>query len=414
MNELKNIDAMDTFEVYIRTSVLELNILSNDIIDLWFIEDIYSLCMKGRLSFVDKDGLMEFGGISGTETIEIVYGQEDNKKSISFHVHNTKSILINKTDYRIEMDLIDESFKDLNYHTYSSSYTSNSLYTDIVKDLASKYFKILEYQLFEDCIEKLPYFDTDNSTPADNIKWLLKRCSGTKSGQPGYLMYQNTSEKRWNLTTLEYLLQQKKKMWITSKEEMYVFDDVNINYINKIQSHKIKGVSNKVVPDISRGYLLGYDPMTKIFNHRTYSYIDAIDKYTILGMHTLFESTQILPYLQSEATPINTGESDLKIMDNMWFGDWIKKYCLQQLIEINVKGHEDRYAGGMIEVVWKSKNVTGEKLNQSLNGKYLIKSITHHLSHSRTPKYQQSIVLIKNGFGERQEGTFIKAKKVNI
>lgn len=414
MDERKNIDAMDTFDVFIRSSILELNIVSENLIKLWFVEDIYAFCMKGFLSFIDKVGLTEFGGLSGTETVEIVYGQKDNKKSVIFHTHNTKCVLINKEDYRIETELVNVSFKSLNYHTYSLSYSSDTLYTDIVKDLAEKYFDVTDYKLFENCKETVPYFDTDNSTPAENIKWLLKRCSGTKSGQPGYLMYQNTTDEQWNLVTLEQLLQQTKKMWITDKDEVYVFDDVSVTYINKIQSHRIKGVSNKNLPDLSRGYLLGYNPMTKVFNHRTYTYIDAIHRFTILGKKTLFESIQILPYLYSEAKPINTGETDIDIMDNIWFGDWIKKYCLQQLIEINVKGHEDRYAGGMIDIVWKSNDKKEEKLNQSLNGKYLVKSITHHFSHTKSPKYQQSIVLIKNGYGDRQEGSFVKAENLNI
>ena len=418
-NETFELDYVEGFDVSVVSSTMVYHVMPEDIFELWFVEDIYSFCMKGRVSFVDRVGFTEFGNMSGTEVVQITYGQDNNKKTALFHIHSVTTSLSAPHEYRIDASLTEMRFKYLNYHSYSLSYPSNTgllSHTDIVADMFSKYMGIDkdDWEQFENCNEKIDYFDTTNGTPAENIRWLLDRCSGSDSGRAGYLLYQNTTEKQWNLVTLEKLLQQDKLMYIYDKDEKYYFDKINDNHINKISSVRFRGFTNRELPQLSRGYLLGYDPTTRIFHHKTYNYYNAIDKYTILGQHSLFEDLQLIPYLNTEAEPINTGESDPDIMDNLWYGDWIKRYCKQQLIEVNVRGHEDRYAGGMIYIQWKSQDKIEERINQSLNGKFLVKSITHHFSHETSPKYQQSMLLIKNGFSEKQAGTFVKAKNKNI
>ena len=414
--EQNQIEQTDRFGVSIRTTTGIYDILSEDVVELSFIEDIYSYCMVGKLVFIDKLGLLEFGTISGTDIVHIVYGQEKNIKTVSFHIQNMIPTLVGRDIYRVEATLVHPIIKKLNLQNYSVSFSEGTLYTDVVKMIMDKHLgiNINNFQMFEDGVGNITTFDTSNSSVSDNIQWLSSRAKGKDSGQPGYLFYQNTSEKQWNFVTLEKLLQQNKNMYIFDKDEMYLFENVPHEYVNRITSHKIKKINNFDVPFLTRSNSLGYNPEIKAFIDRTYVYSDILKNFTILGKYSLFESIQLTPYIHTNNETRLTGESDPVIMDNMHYGNWIKKYCSQQLIEIVVKGHENRYAGGMIELVWKSKDTETEKYHQYLNGKCLIKSITHIFSNTSSPKYQQVMVLIKNGYGDAQEGNFIKSIKKNV
>jgi len=404
-------DYQSSFDVCVITTTDKFIIYPEDIISVDFIEDIYSFCMHGRISFIDRMGLTEFGGMSGSEVVQIVYGDSKDKKVVTFNIQDSKTSLVNRDTYRVDATLIDTTFKLLEYQTYSLSY-KDMKYTDIVKDMADKYLRIKKFDIFDDCKEKIEYFDTSNINPKNNIKWLLERCSGNKTKQPGYLFYQTTQG--YNVTTLESLLQQKDKQYLFDKSELYMFDDVSNTYNNRINSYKVKNADNSDIPFLTRGYFLGFNPLTKEFHHQVYGYQDAIERFTILGKYSLLEDMQLLTHYRSDNQPFNTSESDPKIIDNMYFGQWIRKYCLQRLVEVNVNGNENRFAGGMIEVLWRSLNKTDEKFNQMMSGRYIIKSITHHLNYNSNPRYQQSMVLIKNGYEDVQGGTFTKAKKMNL
>jgi len=108
------------------------------------------------------------------------------------------------------------------------------------------------------------------------------------------------------------------------------------------------------------------------------------------------------------------GYGNAKILDNIWYGNWIKEYCTQQLLEITVQGHEGRHAGGMIRILWPSKDVRSEIQNRQMDGKYLIKSVTHYLSNDVNGGYLQKLVCIKNGYGDSPNKSLVRAKNTNI
>ncbi|MFW6377492.1 MAG: hypothetical protein ACOCZ5_02485 [bacterium] len=55
-------------------------VLSGDeVIQLYFVEDIFSYCMTGKMIFTDTRGLFEFGPITGNETIKIHYSRGDEE-----------------------------------------------------------------------------------------------------------------------------------------------------------------------------------------------------------------------------------------------------------------------------------------------------------------------------------------------
>jgi len=45
--------------------------------ELYFIEDICSFCVTGKLTFIDVQGIIEFGPLVGDEKITIVYGNDN-------------------------------------------------------------------------------------------------------------------------------------------------------------------------------------------------------------------------------------------------------------------------------------------------------------------------------------------------
>ena len=280
--------------------------------------------------------------------------------------------------------------------------------------MSSSHVGIDKIRLVEESNETLEHFDTHLRTPAESISWLMNRASGVKTGQSGYLFYRynnsKTKEFDYALVTLEQLLSQKKYMDPIGDNNVYGFEQQNPYYINKINDYKILHVDLNALKSLSGGTLLGYDIKRKKFLRQNYNYLDAIDRFTILGKKTLFPSTILIE------NPIKQIESygDEKFLDNIWYGNWIKEYCNQQLLEITVQGHERRHVGGLIRVLWPSKDEAIQIQNKQLDGKYLVKTITHYLSSNVTGGYKQKMVCIKNGYGESSNKELVKSKNFNV
>ena len=51
---------------------------NSTIISMYFIEDIFSFSITGKLIINDMQGLIEFGPITGNETITVIYGKDEN------------------------------------------------------------------------------------------------------------------------------------------------------------------------------------------------------------------------------------------------------------------------------------------------------------------------------------------------
>ena len=91
------------------------------------------------------------------------------------------------------------------------------------------------------------------------------------------------------------------------------------------------------------------------------------------------------------------GDSDKKVLKNIFYNDFIRRYSLHNTVKLMLLGHDKRYAGQKIEIMWPSAN-RKEIYNALDSGEYLIKSITHQFSPLTTPLYTQTIVLIKNAY----------------
>ncbi|MBD3320693.1 MAG: hypothetical protein GF350_06320 [Chitinivibrionales bacterium] len=154
---------------------------------------------------------------------------------------------------------------------------------------------------------------------------------------------------------------------------------------------------------------MGYDSSKKEFIVNTYTYKNVVKEHTVLGNKTLFPD-----YSNTDTQFINVQESDPTLIDNIYHNHWIKKYDIQQTFGIVVRGHENRYCGGMIEIIWPSKNMETEIYNKNLGGYYIIKSITHSFSGYGTPAYKQKMVLIKNGYEDSDARALLKSTRKNV
>jgi len=72
---------------------------------------------------------------------------------------------------------------------------------------------------------------------------------------------------------------------------------------------------------------------------------------------------------------------------------------LQHTISLYLRGHEDRKAGGTIEIDWPSIKEDGK--NPGLNGKYFVKSVVHYFYKEQAPYYNQKLILCKNAYEKK-------------
>lgn len=412
----------EVFSVEILDNKDKVHLITGTAIDyVYIIENIFSMSIAGKISFWDRVGLMETGSINGNEIFKITFGNTNGSgdyRTIEMKVQKINKVTpASKTKeslgVKLELILVDSDYQKLHSNGWSKGW-NNTQISKIIKDISKNHLGIDEFSLMEETNEKIEHFDTHLRTPAENISWLMNRASGAKSEQPGYLFYRYnddvTKKFGYSLVTLDQLLSQKKMMKINEKDAIYGFNQQNPLYINKIQEHKMYHVDLTALRSLSGGTMLGYDIKRKKLIRRDYDYIKAVDRFTILGRKTLFPDNI---FIESPRKTID-GYCSEKILDNLWYGNWIREYCNQQLLEIIVQGHEQRHCGGIIRVLWPSYDETIEVQNKQLDGKYLIKSITHYFSNKVTGAYKQKIVCIKNGYGDSSNKELVSSKKMNI
>ena len=383
---------------------------NSDIKTCYFIEDIYSFVKTGKIVFIDSIGIVEFLPLVGGEKITIEYSSEGESKEYEFVIYKISKIeedISTKRKY-IELLFVESIHYALHTYNHSLSFKENSKYSDIIKHISSNHLGINDFVKWENSKETLLNFYTGLKTPASNLKWLMNRCSGKDSNEPGYLFYSNTfkTERSFNFVTLETLLKNTKLIGLYT--DQYTFQNTNEYYINNIISYKINMVDNASLNSLSNNIYLGYDIHRKKIIRREYNYNDSLKHFTVLGKFSLFDKNKIkLSTLRQTLTGDCHGENTETILDNLYFSNWIKQYCLQQTIDIIVKGHNKRYAGGMIEIIWPSGNKDSTN-NKNMMGKYLIKSITHMFTTQEAEQYLQKIILIKNGYQDTDSNYLVE------
>ena len=370
---------------------------------LYFIEDILSYSIVGKIMFDDRKGILEFGPLTGNEQIVIDYGREDEVKK-TFDIYKISRIIPSHANAGgkwnfIEILFVDTMFYNLTNRQYSISW-KDTKHSTIVEDLSNNMIKIDNKGKWEPTKETAECFYMPYWTAKQGIDWLIKRSTGSQSGQGSYVYYntlcnENDFKTYTNFITIEKLLQQ------SSSEKFSI--------IGNILEYSISGIDNYSRSLLKGGTRRGYDTKRKKFLQSTYKYKDdQINKFTMLGKYSLFEDIS-----DEEARHDITGDDLISTIDTIYNNDWFKRYCMQQTLNIYVEGDEKRYAGSMIKIEWPSTH-EDQILNKNFdNGNYLVKSITHQLIGGGKP-YQQNLILIKNAYEDSDKTDLVKAKKKNL
>lgn len=404
------------YKVAIITQNSQINLNNEDILTCYFIEDLFSISMTGKIQLIDHYGLLEFAPVIGSESIKITYGEkeEKNKQFLIQKISRVASMVSTDGVAKpiIEIFFADSTFMLSNYRQYSKSWKDTKI-SDIIKDISTNMLGISEFNNWEESNESLEYFYMANWTPMQAISWLLKRGSGNKSKNAGYVFYSSSDGESengaLNYITLDTLLDNKELLKLEKDDDgTYSFDAPNMFDFNKIISSKISGIDKNGFRGIMGGNRFGFDYTKNRIIKKEFKYTDSLDKHTTLGEYSLFNDI-------SEQNVRNKllGESSDEIIENMYYSEWIKRYVNQNTISIIVRGHEGRTPGNIIEIIWPSLDKKNEMYNKLKSGGYMIKSITHSFSRN-TPSYQQKLVLIKNGYQEHPTGIPVKSTKTNL
>ena len=401
-------------------------IKTENLVELYFMEDITRPMMNGFLSFYDRTGLMELKPITGNEVVAIKYGDvdDDDGIDISFLIFSINKVtplaqFSGSNDTLIEMLLVDPLFHMLTVQKYSTSWPEGTLLSDIIKDLCSN---VLDYGTdsttagniwdWEDSIEKIgtgegtiPSFYMPYWNILETINWLMRRCSGSISGLPGYVFY--NSPKGLSFVTLENLMVNEK---IEKNEEgktlTYRFTSDDVEDDCKILSWSLHPVDKQSFVGLLGGHKMGYDHNNKMLMDAQYDYEEVIKNYTLLGNKTFFTENYNV-----DARVDMEGDNDYNILENIGRHDFIRRYISQMAMVITVRGAERRYAGGIIDIMWPS--VQKGDTNKNLQGYWMIKAITHHFSGTG-PYYQQKMTLMKTAYSDSDVKVLMKSGKNRV
>ena len=384
---------------------------SDDIIKCYFIEDIFKFCISGKLIFNDRFGLFEFGPFTGNEQLAIVYGI-DTDINLFFDIYKVNRISQGGTvvgSNMIELIFTDTFFQNYQLRKYSRSWTqqkTSNMMKDIINymlgaTLTKTRVEIEESSTIMDFA--MPYW-----TPRQAINFLGRRSKGIKSNTSGYLCYNSTSSGAitTHLKTLNYLFEDldRKKDRVS-----YIFEGQDLSNPNKVLEWWIYGIDRTSNKGIRGGTWRGYDFKRKLLLNQNLIYSDAIAKSTLLGKKSLYSDTMD----DTESTQAYLGDDMEDEIDNIAYNDWIKRYSLQNVVNIIVEGHEKRFAGGMIEIEWPSYS-DQRKNNELMKGNYLIKSVTHQFEAGSSYFYKQRMVLLKNAYHIVSADTdLVNAVKIN-
>jgi hypothetical protein len=418
-----------------------------DVQQFYFIEDIFSFCMVGKMVFEDRFGFVEKGPFTGHERLLLAYGETKSRRLLFDIIKIEKMTMSSPTDStkgtQIVIYFVDTTYKNFSKKKFSKSW-KNKNNKNILEDILSMCEgegdseKIL-LKRYDDTEDKynfiIPYW-----TPIESMLWLNKRTKPKASQDKGeeiggYLYYNNTywdsgiSKNKDNNFTAAWksinnlfgLPITNTNQWIDWKNP-FVFsggpneNDDSPTYVNKILDWKYGGIDFSNIKKIQGGHMLGYNFDGKELIDRTYKYtkkndednvnIGMIDTITGLGSKSLFPN---ISELNSEITLSGTDSADE--IDNIYYHDWLRNYSKQQSLSVVVRGWEERFAGMMVrDLYWESFDSDNKGGNKNMIGPYLIKSVTHNFGTKQG--YTQRLVLLKNAY-YKSDASLIDFKHTN-
>ena len=404
---MKKQEFTGTFSVVISLESQDVIIDNQDIMNCYFIEDIYSYCISGKLVFFDKYGLMEHGPFTGNEQITIVYGIEEDRQ-LPFDIWKLSKIqqstITDPTSENLmELYFVDTMFELYTLKRYSKSFNGKKHTTTVINEILKNMMKIDNKRInYEESSNYITNYIIPYWTPMEAIGWLCKRSKGSESETGGYLCYNNTKNKfNTNIYTINKLLDDKNYIDPTP----YIFEG-SMDKKNKILDWSISGIDKNSTKILRGGNWRGYNSQTKSFLNLDYRYSDGIEDTILMGKKSLFND------ISEETVNKYIGESDINTLENVVYSEWVKRYSLQQVVSIVVAGNEDRYVGHQIEIQWPS--IKSINYNKMMKGKYLIKSITHMFVGGGNLGYMQKMLLIKNAYSDIDMISLFPSTKTNI
>lgn len=389
---------------------------STAIVSCYFVEDIFKNCMSGKLTFQDRYGMQELGGFSGNEKVIIIYGVGNKTRELMFDIWKVGKINQQAASGRtqesalIEITFIDTFFPNLNLRKYSRSFVQETT-TDIVKWIINKMMLVENTKLQLDVDDSntrvdfvMPYW-----SPRVAINYLMKRSRSIKTGEGGYLYYHNTADEKrsmkLNVKSINYLLGD---IDGTLDPDAYVMTSQDLTIENKILEYTMTGLDRNSNVKIRGGSWKGYNFLRKKLIEQDLTYSEGIDRTILLGGASLYGK------IDDIASNISiTGETNQDLLKNVSYSEWAKRYNMQYIVSIVVEGNEKRFAGQHIQIAWPSY-LKQEKFNKALQGKYMIKSVTHHFGPGQNYQYTQKLVLIKNAYHKMDSSYLMEAVNKNI
>jgi len=187
-------------------------------------------------------------------------------------------------------------------------------------------------------------------------------------------------------------------------------------YINKILDWQYNGIdisSGKLLRGI-KGLAWSFD--LKKLGRKDFKYTLDNDKekcdYGLVDNATLLGKYALHTDMSDEDGDVVLTTFKKAEMVNTCYGEWLKRYSLQQSVSVIVRGWEERFAGRMVELQWPGFDVLESKYNKNMIGPYLIKSVTHNWGTKSG--YTQRLVLLKNAYYDSDNDSLVKAKYTNI
>lgn len=400
----------DVIAINLIMNAVSIIIDPSDIIECYFIEDILSPAITGKIVFNDRVGISEFGPITGTEIIVIQYGLEEFRtlpfpvQKINFTQSGSSQTGI---QYLVEMYFADPLYEYLGLRKFSRSFGNQSV-SEIVTHIIKYMLKEPDIGRWEESETRFNNFVVPYWSPANTLNWIGKRARSSLTDNPGFLYYNSTQEGfRANWITFDKLFHYN----IDHKDkDIYVMAASNELYKNTILEWWSEGIDRFFMRFIKGGSYLGYKFNGKEFLKRDYDYSTSIGKTKIMGRKSLFRDESD-PRIKYELTGQDTEEG----LDLLYYSEWFRKYNTQQMVNFIVRGHESRYAGMQMEVDWPDSTEPEVASSKMRKGNYLIKSITHQFVGGQSNvKWRQRIVALKNGYENVDHTELVKASLMNV
>jgi len=439
------------FTVVLGLSTSSVTVLEpGDIQQFYFIEDIFSYCMVGKMIFDDRFGINEYGPFTGNERLLLAYGETKSRRLI-FDIIKVEKISMSSgttstNGSQVAIHFVDTTFKYMTKRKISKGWSNKNhlkIIQDIIKETEGddENGKIL-LKRYDDP-ESISDFYIPYWTPMHSISWINKRTKPKLSNHKsepvgGYLYYNNTywdgsesKNKDNNFTAAWVNINNLFALPITSKSRFidnntFTFSggppgsnlNDNTTYVNKILDWEFYGIDNSNLKKLQGGKMLGYNFNGKNLLERTYKYtkkndtekvdIGMIDTITGLGRKSLFPDIS-----QKNAEVILSGADNKNELDNIFYYNWLRSYSQQQNLAVVVQGWEERFAGMIIQdLYWKSFDSTNQGGNKNMIGPYLIKSVTHNWGTK--DGYKQKLVLLKNAYYKSDATSLIDFSKNKI